>query len=48
MMRPTIFLKAVPLFVFLFLFDSAFAQQASIWDQVPEEIKERNSFKRIS
>ncbi len=47
MMRPTIFLKAVPLFVFLFLFDPSLAQQASIWDQVPEEIRERNSFKRL-
>jgi photosystem II stability/assembly factor-like uncharacterized protein len=46
-MRTTIFLTAVPLFVFLFLFDPAIAQQASIWDQVPEEIRERNSFKRL-
>ena len=47
MMRPSIFLKAVPLFVFLFLFDPAIAQQTSIWDQVPVEIRERNSFKRL-
>ena len=46
-MRPTLFLKTIPIFIFLFLFDPAFAQQVSIWDQVPEEIKEKNSFKRM-
>ncbi|MBT8378843.1 MAG: T9SS type A sorting domain-containing protein [Ignavibacteria bacterium] len=47
MMKPTFYFRSVLLFVFLFLFDPVLAQQASVWDQVPEEIRERNSFKRI-
>ena len=47
MISPANFLKTVPIFVFLFLFDPCVAQQASLWDQVPDEIRERNSFKRI-
>jgi len=36
------------LIISLILFlDSTFAQQASLWDQVPQEIRIRNSFKRI-
>jgi hypothetical protein len=32
---------------FSFLFKPIIAQQASLWDQVPDEVKERNSFKRF-
>ena len=34
------------LFIFLSV-DFTVAQQASLWDQVPQEVKERNSFKRL-
>jgi photosystem II stability/assembly factor-like uncharacterized protein len=40
-------LQTVLLFIFLFFFQTVLAQQVSIWDQVPEEIRERNSFKRL-
>lgn len=35
------------LFFLIFLTGSSIAQQASIWDQVSDEIKETNSFKRF-
>jgi len=42
-MKKLILLMALTLFPFNLLI----SQQASIWDQVPEEIRERNSFKRF-
>jgi photosystem II stability/assembly factor-like uncharacterized protein len=42
-MKKLIFLMAFTLFPFTLLI----SQQTSIWDQVPEEIQERNSFKRF-
>jgi photosystem II stability/assembly factor-like uncharacterized protein len=40
-------LNAVLLIIFIFPVNSSVAQQISLWDQVPEEIREKNSFKRF-
>ncbi|MHA2033179.1 MAG: WD40/YVTN/BNR-like repeat-containing protein, partial [Candidatus Kariarchaeaceae archaeon] len=50
MKKFTFLLKLIiPLIAFLFILQTPdiYPQQASLWDQFPEEIRERNSFKRF-
>ena len=41
-----LFLKAAMLIVLFLFIDTSFSQQASAWDNIPEEVTERNFFKR--